>query len=154
MLASLASWRWIYILQVEVSFFLHHPVRAGGNRVFYIIALKYVLIYKRDIQMKWCCNSWRVSVIHKVTAAVLIHIIFFFGLARNDTTFVWLPCYFGVFPSSRIDIFVGIARNSEWDSNDRSAKLSEGQITDGNLECLYHGWQFNGAGTCVKIPQV
>ncbi|CAK9202754.1 unnamed protein product [Sphagnum troendelagicum] len=36
----------------------------------------------------------------------------------------------------------------------RSAKLSEGQITDGNLECLYHGWQFNGAGTCVKIPQL
>jgi hypothetical protein len=25
---------------------------------------------------------------------------------------------------------------------------------DGNLECLYHGWQFNGAGTYVKNPQV
>ncbi|CAK9261221.1 unnamed protein product [Sphagnum jensenii] len=36
----------------------------------------------------------------------------------------------------------------------RSAKLSEGQITNGNLECLYHGWQFNGTGTCVKIPQL
>jgi len=30
----------------------------------------------------------------------------------------------------------------------------EGQITDGNLECLYHGWQFNGAGACIKIPQL
>lgn len=30
------------------------------------------------------------------------------------------------------------------------------QITDeGNLECLYHGWQFEGAGgSCLKIPQV
>jgi phenylpropionate dioxygenase-like ring-hydroxylating dioxygenase large terminal subunit len=25
---------------------------------------------------------------------------------------------------------------------------------DGNLECLYHGWQFNGAGTYVKKPQL
>ncbi|CAK9204993.1 unnamed protein product [Sphagnum jensenii] len=36
----------------------------------------------------------------------------------------------------------------------RLAKLSEGQIMDGNLECLYHGWQFDGSGTCVKIPQL
>ncbi|KAH8944596.1 hypothetical protein BDL97_13G120100 [Sphagnum fallax] len=36
----------------------------------------------------------------------------------------------------------------------RSAKLSDGQITNGNLECLYHGWQFNGTGTCVRIPQL
>lgn len=30
------------------------------------------------------------------------------------------------------------------------------QVTDeGNLECLYHGWQFEGAGgSCLKIPQV
>lgn len=25
---------------------------------------------------------------------------------------------------------------------------------DGKLECLYHGWQFEGSGKCVKIPQV
>ncbi|XBI17055.1 hypothetical protein VPH35_059185 [Triticum aestivum] len=25
---------------------------------------------------------------------------------------------------------------------------------DGKLECLYHGWQFDGQGKCVKIPQV
>ncbi|CAN8284188.1 unnamed protein product [Cochlearia groenlandica] len=36
----------------------------------------------------------------------------------------------------------------------RLAKLSEGQITDGKLECLYHGWQFQGNGQCVKIPQL
>jgi len=36
----------------------------------------------------------------------------------------------------------------------RLAKLSEGQIVDGRLECLYHGWQFDGEGKCVKIPQV
>lgn len=36
----------------------------------------------------------------------------------------------------------------------RLAKLSEGQLVDGRLECLYHGWQFEGEGKCVKIPQV
>ncbi|KAF8389277.1 hypothetical protein HHK36_025970 [Tetracentron sinense] len=34
------------------------------------------------------------------------------------------------------------------------AKLSEGQLVDGKLECLYHGWQFEGEGKCVKIPQL
>lgn len=36
----------------------------------------------------------------------------------------------------------------------RLAKLSEGQLIDGRIECLYHGWQFEGNGKCVKIPQV
>nr|APR63724.1 hypothetical protein [Populus tomentosa] len=36
----------------------------------------------------------------------------------------------------------------------RLAKLSEGQLIDGRLECLYHGWQFEGEGNCVKIPQL
>lgn len=37
----------------------------------------------------------------------------------------------------------------------RSAKLSEGRIRDGNIECLYHGWQFKGDnGACIKIPQL
>ncbi|GLJ14740.1 hypothetical protein SUGI_0238900 [Cryptomeria japonica] len=36
----------------------------------------------------------------------------------------------------------------------RLAKLSEGQVMDGRLECLYHGWQFEGDGKCVKIPQL
>ncbi|CAN4095614.1 unnamed protein product [Withania somnifera] len=34
------------------------------------------------------------------------------------------------------------------------AKLSEGQLYDGKLECLYHSWQFEGDGKCVKIPQL
>ncbi|KAJ6837187.1 protein TIC 55, chloroplastic [Iris pallida] len=36
----------------------------------------------------------------------------------------------------------------------RLAKLSEGQLIDGRLECLYHGWQFGGDGRCLKIPQL
>lgn len=36
----------------------------------------------------------------------------------------------------------------------RLAKLSEGQLVDGRLECLYHGWQFEGEGKCVQIPQL
>ncbi|KAG6550400.1 hypothetical protein Mapa_008363 [Marchantia paleacea] len=36
----------------------------------------------------------------------------------------------------------------------RVAKLSEGQLMDGRLECLYHGWQFQGDGSCTKIPQL
>lgn len=36
----------------------------------------------------------------------------------------------------------------------RSAPLSAGQIVNGNLECLYHGWQFGAGGRCVHIPQL
>eukprot|EP00553_Chaetoceros_curvisetus_P006850 CAMPEP_0204626164 /NCGR_PEP_ID=MMETSP0717-20131115/11832_1 /ASSEMBLY_ACC=CAM_ASM_000666 /TAXON_ID=230516 /ORGANISM="Chaetoceros curvisetus" /LENGTH=165 /DNA_ID=CAMNT_0051642041 /DNA_START=54 /DNA_END=547 /DNA_ORIENTATION=- len=38
----------------------------------------------------------------------------------------------------------------------RAAALSEGQVIDGKLECLYHGWQFEGknGGDCVTIPQL
>jgi phenylpropionate dioxygenase-like ring-hydroxylating dioxygenase large terminal subunit len=36
----------------------------------------------------------------------------------------------------------------------RAAKLSTGQVNDGNIECLYHGWQFSGEGECIKIPQL
>ena len=35
----------------------------------------------------------------------------------------------------------------------RGMKLSMGSITpDGNLECPYHGWQFNHQGSCEHIP--
>lgn len=34
------------------------------------------------------------------------------------------------------------------------AKLSDGQIIDGKLECLYHGWQFGKKGSCLHIPQL
>ena len=36
----------------------------------------------------------------------------------------------------------------------RAAKLSDGQIIDGKLECLYHGWQFGTDGQCLHIPQL
>ncbi|XP_058071227.1 protein TIC 55, chloroplastic-like [Magnolia sinica] len=36
----------------------------------------------------------------------------------------------------------------------RLAKLSEGQLIDGRLECLNHGWQFDEDGKCIKIPQL
>ncbi len=34
----------------------------------------------------------------------------------------------------------------------RSARLSQGWIEDGCLVCPYHGWHFDGDGTCVEIP--
>ncbi|MGB3694884.1 MAG: Rieske 2Fe-2S domain-containing protein [Spirulinaceae cyanobacterium] len=36
----------------------------------------------------------------------------------------------------------------------RGAKLSDGQIIAGKLECLYHGWQFGEEGKCLHIPQL
>ncbi|MDJ0713983.1 MAG: Rieske 2Fe-2S domain-containing protein [Prochloraceae cyanobacterium] len=36
----------------------------------------------------------------------------------------------------------------------RAAKLSDGQIIDGQIECLYHGWQFGSEGECLHIPQL
>lgn len=34
----------------------------------------------------------------------------------------------------------------------RRARLSAGQITDGTLQCAYHGWRFTPDGRCVNIP--
>ena len=36
----------------------------------------------------------------------------------------------------------------------RAAKLSDGQIIEGKIECLYHGWQFDTEGKCQHIPQL
>lgn len=36
----------------------------------------------------------------------------------------------------------------------RAARLSDGHVIDGRLECLYHGWQFDSDGRCVSIPQL
>ncbi|MCG6135517.1 MAG: Rieske 2Fe-2S domain-containing protein [Nostoc sp. LLA-1] len=36
----------------------------------------------------------------------------------------------------------------------RAAKLSDGQIIDGKIECSYHGWQFGIDGQCLHIPQL
>ncbi|CEM09956.1 unnamed protein product [Vitrella brassicaformis CCMP3155] len=36
----------------------------------------------------------------------------------------------------------------------RMAPLSEGRIVEGNVECPYHGWRFEGStGGCTAIPQ-
>ena len=36
----------------------------------------------------------------------------------------------------------------------RSARLSDGEVVDGVLHCLYHGWEFDGGGRCLRIPQL
>lgn len=35
----------------------------------------------------------------------------------------------------------------------RTAKLSKGFVENGNIACGYHGWQYDGTGACVRIPQ-
>ncbi|MEM1278973.1 MAG: aromatic ring-hydroxylating dioxygenase subunit alpha [Cyanobacteria bacterium P01_H01_bin.152] len=34
----------------------------------------------------------------------------------------------------------------------RQVKLSEGEVANGELECIYHGWRFDAAGACTHIP--
>lgn len=34
----------------------------------------------------------------------------------------------------------------------RLVPLTGGSVVDGRLQCPYHGWQFDGAGSCVRIP--
>lgn len=36
----------------------------------------------------------------------------------------------------------------------RGARLSLGALVEGTLECPYHGWRFDAAGQCVRIPAV
>jgi phenylpropionate dioxygenase-like ring-hydroxylating dioxygenase large terminal subunit len=36
----------------------------------------------------------------------------------------------------------------------RGVKLSLGVVTDGNLACRYHGWQYDGTGRCVHVPSL
>jgi len=36
----------------------------------------------------------------------------------------------------------------------RGTALSLGTVEDGCLVCPYHGWKFDGAGTCVAMPQL
>ncbi|WP_295881131.1 Rieske 2Fe-2S domain-containing protein [uncultured Thiohalocapsa sp.] len=36
----------------------------------------------------------------------------------------------------------------------RAARLSDGCLRDGRLECLYHGWQYDVDGACRHIPQL
>ncbi len=34
----------------------------------------------------------------------------------------------------------------------RGAKFSMGRVEDGQIECPYHGWRFEGGGQCTRIP--
>jgi phenylpropionate dioxygenase-like ring-hydroxylating dioxygenase large terminal subunit len=34
----------------------------------------------------------------------------------------------------------------------RGAKLSMGRVCEGQLQCPYHGWRFNGQGQCTRVP--
>ncbi len=36
----------------------------------------------------------------------------------------------------------------------RGGSLSRGKVRDGCIECPYHGWRFDGAGRCVRIPSL
>ncbi|MGD1905494.1 MAG: Rieske 2Fe-2S domain-containing protein [Leptolyngbyaceae cyanobacterium] len=36
----------------------------------------------------------------------------------------------------------------------RTAKLSLGRVDQGRICCPYHGWEFDAAGSCVKVPQL
>ena len=34
----------------------------------------------------------------------------------------------------------------------RNAPLSAGRVVAGNIQCHYHGWEFDGAGACKAVP--
>lgn len=34
----------------------------------------------------------------------------------------------------------------------RGAPLSPGKVRAGTIACPYHGWRFDGAGTCIEVP--
>ncbi|MFM6927708.1 MAG: Rieske 2Fe-2S domain-containing protein [Bdellovibrio sp.] len=36
----------------------------------------------------------------------------------------------------------------------RGIPLSYGRVVNDTLECPYHGWKFNGSGTCTEIPSL
>jgi phenylpropionate dioxygenase-like ring-hydroxylating dioxygenase large terminal subunit len=36
----------------------------------------------------------------------------------------------------------------------RGGNLAGGKVTGDCVQCPYHGWQFNGAGACVRIPSI
>ncbi len=34
----------------------------------------------------------------------------------------------------------------------RLVRLDHGRVVDGRLRCAYHGWEFDGAGSCMLVP--
>ncbi|KAK1282143.1 hypothetical protein QJS10_CPB22g01238 [Acorus calamus] len=90
-----------------------------------------------------------------------------------EEKFDWYSCWYPLAPVCDLDKRVPHARTVMgldvvvwWDRNDgawkvfddrcphRLAPLSEGRIDRwGRLQCVYHGWCFDGAGGCKYIPQ-
>jgi len=34
----------------------------------------------------------------------------------------------------------------------RACPLSLGKVVNGQVQCAYHGWEFDGSGACTKMP--
>jgi phenylpropionate dioxygenase-like ring-hydroxylating dioxygenase large terminal subunit len=91
----------------------------------------------------------------------------------QQETFDWYAQWYPVMPVCDLDKRVPHAKKVMgldlvvwWDRNEnewkvfddtcphRLAPLSEGRIDQwGRLQCVYHGWCFNGSGDCKFIPQ-
>ncbi|KAL9661877.1 hypothetical protein QQ045_026705 [Rhodiola kirilowii] len=92
---------------------------------------------------------------------------------EDDEKFDWYAQWYPIMPVCDLDKRVphakkvlGIDIVVWWDRNEntwkvfddtcphRLAPLSEGRIDQwGRLQCVYHGWCFNGSGDCKFIPQ-
>lgn len=48
----------------------------------------------------------------------------------------------------------GVARCLANTCTHRGGSLGDGRLRDGNVQCPYHGWQFDGDGHCRKIPSL
>jgi len=48
----------------------------------------------------------------------------------------------------------GVARCLSNTCTHRGGSLAGGKVKDGCVQCPYHGWRFDGAGNCTKIPSL
>lgn len=46
----------------------------------------------------------------------------------------------------------GVARTMRDYCPHRGARLSLGDVVDGDLQCWYHAWRFDGSGQCTSVP--
>ncbi|MBJ7900224.1 MAG: Rieske 2Fe-2S domain-containing protein [Cyanobacteria bacterium RI_101] len=90
-------------------------------------------------------------------------------LTRFDSHRAWYPVFYLTdltpgrlyrFTLLEIDLVIWWdAAGDQWRAHrdqcpHRLAPLSQGRVNEkGLLECPYHGWAFNGEGTCQEIPQ-
>ncbi|KAJ4724040.1 protochlorophyllide-dependent translocon component 52, chloroplastic [Melia azedarach] len=92
---------------------------------------------------------------------------------KEDEKFDWFSQWYPVMPECDLDKraphakrVLGLDLVVWWDRNENSwkvfddmcphrlAPLSEGRVDQwGRLQCVYHGWCFNGSGDCKFIPQ-